>query len=41
MYIRYADRMGWKHEVLGADPSTRAASTRSPSSSGATACGAT
>ncbi|MDA8277365.1 MAG: peptide chain release factor 1 [Actinomycetota bacterium] len=23
MYIRYADRMGWKNEVLGADPSER------------------
>ena len=23
MYIRYADRMGWKHEVLGADPSDK------------------
>ncbi|MBW3668251.1 MAG: peptide chain release factor 1, partial [Actinobacteria bacterium] len=23
MYIRYADRMGWKHEILGADPSDK------------------
>jgi peptide chain release factor 1 len=23
MYVRYADRMGWKHEVLGADPSDK------------------
>ena len=23
MYVRYADRMGWKHEVLGADSSER------------------
>src|SRR5438094_598753 len=23
MYLRYADRMGWKHEVLGADSSER------------------
>ncbi|HVF20794.1 MAG TPA: peptide chain release factor 1 [Mycobacteriales bacterium] len=23
MYIRYADRLGWKHEVLGADPSDK------------------
>ena len=23
MYQRYADRMGWKHEVLGADPSDK------------------
>ena len=23
MYLRYADRHGWKHEVLGADPSER------------------
>jgi peptide chain release factor 1 len=23
MYVRHADRMGWKHELLGADPSDR------------------
>src|SRR5207244_8938350 len=23
MYVRYADRMGWKHEVLGADASDK------------------
>ena len=23
MYVRYADRVGWKHEVLGADPSDK------------------
>ena len=23
MYIRYADRMSWKHEILGADPSDK------------------
>jgi hypothetical protein len=40
MYQAYASRMGWKSEVLGSDPPTWAASTRSRSCSRATGSGA-